>query len=343
MSRPGQTSRHRSERRHGQSGFTLIELMIAMVILGIVISAAFAVALSIMNSYREHRRAVSVERSARGAMNVLSDAVRNASPGVSDANIIDLVGCSTVGAVAVTNSSTEPDRLRVVSGYGGVVTSLRDVFDQNSATLTVTDGSQLSEGDHLLVTDFVTGAHLVRITGITEGSDDWQLDLSATPTSACSPAPAAFSYPVLTTVIRAKVAEYYVDDTGTVPVLMRDPDGTGSLPAEAIAEGVEDLQVAIGVDENGDNVISENGTGGNDDEWVYNHPGDTGPALLVTAQPYRALRLTVTARTTDEITNVAQSIRPPAEDRDAASAADVYRRRSLSTTVEIRNFSGSPL
>ena len=39
----------------------------------------------------------------------------------------------------------------------------------------------------------------------------------------------------------------------------------------------------------------------------------------------------------------ATSIRPTAEDHEGATQPDVYRRRSLSTRVEIRNLSGSPL
>src|SRR5688572_13765438 len=69
-------------RRGAQAGMTLIELMIAMVILGIVVATAFQIAFTIMNSYKDHRRAMAVERSARGAISVLSDAVRNTSPGV---------------------------------------------------------------------------------------------------------------------------------------------------------------------------------------------------------------------------------------------------------------------
>jgi hypothetical protein len=58
--------------------------------------------------------------------------------------------------------------------------------------------------------------------------------------------------------------------------------------------------------------------------------------------PFRAIRLTVIARSTDDTSNVATSLRPGAEDRAAATVADVARRRSLSTIVELRNLEGSP-
>ena len=123
---------------------------------------------------------------------------------------------------------------------------------------------------------------------------------------------------------------------------MLDPDGPGAAEPEAVAEGIEDLQIALGIDNNpNDGDLHEDTSAGDIDEWVYNHPSDSA-AAAVTAAPYRAIRITVTARSIDETSNVPISVRPPAEDRDAASQADVYRRRSLSTTVELRNLAGSP-
>lgn len=335
MSAPRQTD-------GGESGLTLIELMIAMVILGIVVSAAMNVAYTIMNSYRDHRKAMAVERSARGAMTVLADAIRNASPGVENAQITDLVGCSTLTGIDVINRTDGPDTLQIVYASGGFVTSIRAVFDQNSTEMVVLDGSGLKAGDQIMVTDFDNRGHLMAITDVTDNGGDYTLSLASAPTSMCSPAPAAFSYPVLSTVIRAQVAEFAIDDSGDVPVLTMDRDGAGAADPEPVAEGIEDLQFAIGIDENGDGEVSADQPSGVD-EWFYNHEDDANPALAITARPYRALRITVVARSIDETTARATSIRPKAEDHDGATQPDVFRRRSLSTRVEIRNLQGSPL
>jgi len=326
----------------GQAGMTLIELMIAMVILGIVVAAAFNVAYTIMNGYRDHRRAMAVERSARGAMTVLADAIRNASPGVENAQITDLVGCSTLTGINVVNQTAEPDSLQIVYGSGAVITSIREVFDQDSTEMTVLDGSGLKAGDQVLITDFDNRGHIMAVTDVTDNGGDFTLALASSPGSMCSPSPPDFSYPVLSTVIKAQVAEFSIDDSGDVPVLMMDRDGAGAEDPEPVAEGIEDLQIAIGVDENGDGEVSEDAPDGVD-EWFYNHVDDIDPALAITARPYRALRITVVARSTDETTAKPTSIRPKAEDHDAASQPDVYRRRSLSTRIEIRNLLGSPL
>lgn len=326
----------------GESGLTLIELMIAMVILGIVVSAAMNVAYTIMNSYRDHGKAMAVERSARGAMTVLADAIRNASPGVENAQITDLVGCSTLTGIDVGNRTDGPDSLQIVYASGGFITSIRSVFDQDSTEMVVLDGSGLEAGDQILLTDFADRGHLMAITGVTDNGGDYTLSLASPPASMCSPSPSDFSYPVLSSVIRAQVAEFAIDDSGDVPVLTMDRDGAGAAEPEPVAEGIEDLQIAIGVDENGDGEVSADQPDGVD-EWFYNHQDDVDPAQAITARPYRALRITVVARSIDETTARTTSIRPKAEDHAGATQPDVFRRRSLSTRVEIRNLQGSPL
>ena len=122
------------------------------------------------------------------------------------------------------------------------------------------------------------------------------------------------------------------------PVLMLDPDDAGAAPPEPLAEGIEDLQVAVGVDVNSDGNLFENGTTG--DEWFGNAAGDAAPPLP-TVQRWRAIRVTLVARTIKETGNEPVSSRPAAEDRGAGTA-DKYRRRVLSTVVDVRNFEASP-
>lgn len=330
----------------GQRGMTVIELMIAVVILAIVVAAAFSVSYSIMNSYREHRRAIGVERSARGAMQVLVDAVRNSSPGVPNAQIVDLIGCELATAwkgIRVDNDSDGPDAIDLVYSKGGLITTLRVAFTDTSNVMVVENAEQFRPGDQILVTDFVTG-HLMTIQSINQAGPDWNLTLlNGAPQAMCPAPPAAFTYFPRATVLRVQKARFFV--SATAPVLMMDPDGTPGplpLPEEAVAEGVEDLQIAIGVDLDGNGGIGvEGGAAGNDDEWVYNHPDDSDPPPIDTL-PYRAIRLTVIARTADDTSNVATSLRPAAEDRAAATTPDVSRRRTLSTIVELRNLEGSP-
>jgi type II secretory pathway pseudopilin PulG len=321
---------------------TVMELMVAVMILAIVVSAAFGVAFSIMNSYREHRRAMGVERSARGAMSVLVEALRSSSPGMRNGQITDLVGCEAdLDSIRIENHADAPDAIDVIYASGGIVTSLRAGFDQSSTDLAVEDALLLQPQDQVLVTDFEK-AHLLTIESVTQAGSDWILTVKGgAPETLCPPLP-PFSYLPRSTVMRAQRARFTVDTT-QMPVLYMDPDGPGdAFDRQAVAEGIEDLQVAIGVDVNGSGAIEEEvGLAGNDDDWVHNHPDDTElPALAVS--PYRAVRLTVIGRSVDDTGQAVASVRPEAEDRAAAAVGDVFRRRSLSTTVELRNLEGSP-
>ena len=68
-----------------------------------------------------------------------------------------LVSCTTAWkGVHVDNSSVGPDGLSVIYGSGGVITSLREAFTQDSADMVVEDGSGFRAGDQVLVTDFDT-------------------------------------------------------------------------------------------------------------------------------------------------------------------------------------------
>lgn len=328
--------------RDGQRGVTLIELMVALVITSIAIAAAFGVAYSMVNGHRDHQRAMAVEQAARGSLDIISDALRSASPGVLTGKIEDLAGCSgEKNSIAIINnvSGLGPDALGVVHASGGVLTWMTSTFDCSGGTcpgaMQVADGSELSKGDFLIVTTFDQG-YLLGVSGVSGNT--------LTVTNACSPA-VPVSFPPGSLVIRARVSVFVVDTTTFgIPMLMMDPDGGGPRPPEPVAEGIEDLQVAIAYDTDGDDVIGpELGAAPGDDEWYHNVPGEMAPPPLHSApRPWRAIRVTVIARSVRESSGVDDSMRPRAEDHLGATVGDGYKRRALSTTVELRNLQGSP-
>jgi prepilin-type N-terminal cleavage/methylation domain-containing protein len=328
-----------ANRDHHQAGLTLVELMIALLILSIAVAAAFSIGFTMLAGYRDSRRAVAVERSARGAIGFISKAVRAASPGVPTGSITDLGGCNTFSGLRVTNHDDAPDELEVIYASGAVVTSLRATFDDSSSSLTVLDGSAFSAGDYALVLTPGGDGHLVPVVSVSPSGSEYVIDIGGSASSLCGGV-APFTYAPPSMVLRARLAHFFVDDTGS-PMLMMDPDGDGPADPEPVAEGIEDLQIAVGVDTDSDDTVTEVGAAAGDDEWFYNVAGDLDPPDVATT-PWRALRLTVTARAVSETSAVADSLRPAAEDRPAASVADVFRRRTLSTTVEIRNLKGSP-
>jgi prepilin-type N-terminal cleavage/methylation domain-containing protein len=324
-----------------QSGLTLVELMIAMTILSIAIAAAFSIGYSMINGYRESRKVVAVERSARGALSFISAAVRSASAGVETGDITDVVGCNTWKGIEVVNEVDAPDEVRVVYASGAVVTTLRTAISETTTSLIVADGSEFSAGDRVLVIEPGVKGHLMGVAAVTDNGDGtWRLGLTGTATTVCPSTP-VFTYAANSLVLRAKLAHFFIDESGSLPMLMMDSDGVGATLPEPIAEGIEDLQIAVAVDADSDDTTTEVGAAADDDEWFYNFDGDADPPSVI-ATPWRAVRITVSARSMAETPGLADSVRPAVEDRVSGATGDRFRRRSLSTTVEIRNLRGSP-
>jgi prepilin-type N-terminal cleavage/methylation domain-containing protein len=322
-----------------QAGFTLIELMIAILISSIAIAAGLGIAFSIMNNYHDHAGTLRVDSKARIVLDMIASSVRSSSPGLVTGRIWNPCTGTEVDTIVHTNSVTGPDRLDLIHAAGGAVASLTSAQDISSSTLTVDDNSMFEKDlwTPAVVVDAITSkGHLVDIQAAT-GDPSTSLDVR--PPGDCTVAGAGDpNYSAASFVIRAVKVSYFIDEaTYSVPYLMIDPDGDGAEVAQPVAEGIEDLQVAFGVDldDSGQLVDAANST----DEWFRNDPADAATPAL-TGGLWRAARITIVSRSTVELTDQPLSTRPQVEDRAAASTADPFKRRALSTTIELRNLGG---
>jgi hypothetical protein len=326
--------------------------MVSLVLFSVAIAGVLSVAVTMSGAFRDQRAIVATESSARSPMDYLTDVLRNASPGVQSGLITDWsatgAACTTPAALRVTNNNPGPlpaagtDSVEVIYAAGGVVTSSRASW--SSGSLTVMDGTGFAVGDYIVVTDTNTG-QLAQISSVSGATSPATL---GTNPLACTTNMPGGGYPSGSIVIRAMHAKFFVDNTtvDNIPNLMMglEPNSAAPPAAEPVSDGIEDLQVALGIDWNPtDNAISENGAGPDDDEWLYNVTGDTAQPVLL--GPIRSLRLTMIARAVNAnvgVTNANTYFRPKAEDHAASGAGDPYRRRVLQSTIEIRNLGGSP-
>lgn len=331
-------SQLRHPRRRAQRGFTLIEMMVALVLFAVITVGMMSVAVTMTNGYRDQEVTIATETSTRAALEFMSQGLRGASPGVSDPyKVKDITNCPAVNNAFKVDSNqlvvglpSKPDAFTVVMPAGQVITSSTSILTPLSGTLDVSNASEISVGDQLLVTDHVDGS-IVRVTAKTVN----QLTLAP---FGC----ATVTYPVGSTVIRVVRARFSIGFLAgdNVPMLFMDPDAEGPAPADPIAEGIEDMQIAVGIDDNLNNIIDpENNPSAAGDEWHGNNSGD----ILFTLQPnVRAVRLTLVARTAKQATGVNAYVLPAIEDRPANAATDNFRRRILSSVLEVRNLGGSP-
>ncbi|MCE9574273.1 MAG: PilW family protein [Deltaproteobacteria bacterium] len=328
-----------SRARRGQAGFTLIELMVGVVLTALVVGLAMQIGIPITGAFRSMREAQTAERGARAGMEVLADAVRSASSSVTTGDLRDASHCTTAAGIAIENHGDAPDALTVLYASGGVLTSLRSVFLGSSTSFDVLESAGLVAGDMVIISNGDVG-RMVTIRALSAATGPATATTDA-PTTACPNVlfPTA-GFAVGSLVLRGKVARFYVANASDgTPFLWMDPDGNGPAAAQPLAEGVEDMQVAVGIDLDGDGVLREDGTA--TDEWFYNNPGDPAPPDPTTTR-WTTVRISLFARTyTDLASNPPESARAAGEDR-AAGAMDVYRRRVLTTTVDIRNLEQNP-
>jgi prepilin-type N-terminal cleavage/methylation domain-containing protein len=324
--------------KRAQGGFTMIEMMIAVVLVTIVIGFALQVGLTFVNAARSAREAQGAERGARASIEYLSDVVRAASTAAPAADLRDATNCTPVNAIGVENHADGPDKLTVVYGSGGVLTSLRTVFDGNSTSFDVLEASGLSVGDSVIISDGTMG-RLVPVKSMSGATGQATIGTSSVSSSCSTLSMPQGGFGVGSLVVRGKVARFYVANANDgTPMLWMDPDADGPAQAEPLAEGVEDMQIAVGVDLNGDGVLTDNGS--TTDEWFYNAPGDPAPPDP-TVTPWSAIRISLVARTFTDKGTTTQSTRPALEDHPAGTA-DIYRRRVLASVIEIRNLEVNP-
>jgi prepilin-type N-terminal cleavage/methylation domain-containing protein len=342
--------RRRAARRRG---FTLVELMVSLVLFSVAIAGVLSVAVTIAQGFREQRAAVATEGQVRAPMDFLGDAIRQTGPAVQTAaracapgpcvvadygtnafiQDVNNAACD-IGTIVVTNSTTAADTLDVLYASGAAVTSTRAAFGPGTTALDITDASQLSAGDTILITDLTQGS-TVTIASIAGNT----LTLNAQGCGAIK-WPAGGQYNAGATIVRVLRARFTVvpntpgvTPADGVPVLMFDPDGpNGPAQAEPLAEGVEDMQVALGVDVNGVGVIDPL------TEWAFDK---TGHGAL--AGPILAVKIVLVGRAiTTASGTLGAFTRPAAFDHPAGAAQDTFRRRVLESTIELRNMGGSP-
>lgn len=137
------------------------------------------------------------------------------------------------------------------------------------------------------------------------------------------------------TLILLQQVTYTIDlSDPTLPVLRRNfNNGAGAQP---LANYIEDMQVSFGYDRDNDGVITDIGVTTNDDEWVFNVPGES--TAMETPTSLRAIRIILVGRTRSQDPTFQGSL-PAVLDR-VEGGIDGYRRKIRGSKAQIRNLRG---
>ncbi len=303
-------------RRH-RSGYTLVELLVALAVLGILTAQLFVVFSSQKRAYVNNERVLDVQEDARLVMDLLTTEVRMAGYMVPQRSGVSSRdgGSSAADALCVSDPSVldeddvrgEDDRYdrasvaAIASGGGAVTLSSIAELDVDAAD----DANDFDEDAGIILADS-SHSHCARITDINEVTGEIEFT------------PAIPSYGTWT-----------LGQIRAVPAIVYELDGSGiglNRNSLLLSGEVEDLQVEYGVDVNDDEVVDTSSTS----EWPLDDLDG------VDAADVRSVRLTVTTRTTQADVEYDGPGRAGAANR-SAGAADSFRRRRFVASVLPRN------
>ncbi len=257
--------RRRSLAVQEPRGFTLVEIMMAIVVTGIIVGAGFGVLIASEKATRTSGQVVDAQQSVRLAMELLSRDVKLAGygwqVGTQVGNCVTPTG-TPVPIVPLDQTpagpDTGPDQVRMVVPMTNTqVAGGAAPWTLSATTLPAFNTLQLQPGAvaamqqaGLLTTSntiSINGGYTAQVTGLS-GANGLMLATAA---------PIHITFPANAQVYLLQCIQYSVSanpvQCGSVglPCLMRGPVGPGGLVNNqvAIADGIEDLQLAYACDQ----------------------------------------------------------------------------------------------
>jgi type IV pilus assembly protein PilW len=326
--------------RSHEQGFTLMELIIAIFLGMLVLSAGYTVFQGSNRATREQNQDNRMQDNARMAMDVLARNFRRAGFMVNFLSYppgqqINLVSSKLVALNNIATSNGA-DGVTILSAPSTSIGLLQRSAPRGSSTLVFTEVTGIAVGDVIGIGLTYTGV----VAGVNAGSKTLTLNTTV-PTGATN-----MAYPGVKledgvtdsgqepAPLRLVNAVNYTINWGTAagpncgsathPVLQHIV--ANSMTCEPIAEDIEFLQIAYGVDRNNNRIIEAG-------EWT-NAPTSNEIDRIKLA------RITIVARTPQPdplLVNVPQTI-PAIEDRPQQdNVRDGYRRFILTRIVKTRN------
>jgi type IV pilus assembly protein PilW len=313
------TDRHAKER-----GFTLLELLMAIFLSMGVLAAGYTVFQGSSRATTQQNLDNRMQDNARVAMDVLARNIRRAGFLVNfpsyNQNILSgqIEGQSI--KIIPNNSNAVPDQISVVGGTLTSVGTLAQSVPRGATSLILSTASTITVGD-IIGLGYTFSGRVTNVAGNTVTLDN------AVPTGATNmayPGDDMAGVQEAARVRRLTTTLYRIDAATDPlhPVLQQTTQNT----TEPVAEDIEDLQIAYGVDRNNNRIIEDN-------EWTWAPPNNEINLI-------RLVRITIVARSAQPdpaLIGRAQTI-PAIEDRPAQNnVLDGFRRYILTRMVKARN------
>ncbi len=327
---------------HNNRGYTLAEVMIALVISMILIAASSATYIAQNRSYVAQESVSEVNTQSKIAHDIVANGIRTAGFGTASDMDMDPVNTYT-DMINVIDNTASPDAITVIGGFrfigtiwpsgGGPSIACPATVPMGDTQIYIDyDGI---EGPNMTDKRFlsVDGVSFIQVANCAIGGNgncgnNITIDRSM-----------SHNFPVLDTtgdglcdtgrpVYLVEDVTFCVDGNSDLRKISRNANVgacTGLITSdnEVIAENIEDLQLAYGVDADGDGVL--------DGGAYVNNVAD--PSTI------KSIRVNILARTSRADQDYTGLGNPPAviENRNHPATNDDFRRRWWQTVVTMRN------
>jgi prepilin-type N-terminal cleavage/methylation domain-containing protein len=245
------------------SGFTLIEIIVALVILGIATTAIYTTFMSQNKAYVVQNTVAEMQQNLRGGMQFLEMDARNAGYGLPPSAALTLpsllLGGGTISMVSGLGISDGGamgfDNLYIIY-LSEISTKLSDSMPSVSAEIKVVDPTGFQVGMIAIIFDS-TCASVFQVTEI-QSSNHIQHNPEGMFGMENKDFCKAFGEEATVSLIN--YSGYYVDTTTDPahPKLMRNVPGDNVMLSEIVADEIEDLQIRLvlqdGTERNGDGI-----------------------------------------------------------------------------------------
>jgi len=311
-------------------GFSLIELMVTSLIMGVILTYLFESFSTYHRTGEVVAQVTESQQNSRAIAGLIEHDIRHAGMmvpggaafcGVDSTTAPDTIYLSDADAIDPTTSMSN-DLGSTFAGNN--VSNGGNTIDLDLSLETPDDFAYDTDGDGTADSDFQVGGGIIitdrgnpvrgtacgTVTGVDPASARIKVDL-VSPVLAAPPGP-----PVDLVAIPAH--EYRIVNL----TLMRNN--------MALAMGVEDLQAAYFFDDNDNNVIDAA-------EYRGDGVGANYVASALNAEDAREIRITFVTRTRNEDAKFPAGRFQSAENRAVVGAADGFRRRVHTSTIELRN------
>ncbi len=264
-----------------QKGFSLVEMMISMVLGILLLLATSVVYLSSQRSSSNRTQYASMEDNARSALEIMTRAIEHT--GYTSTNSVPLDDRFITKSVVAANCGGGKKNVLKTSLFGVVSNGVSGATDSIGVVYV---------GDSSFNRD-CTGKQL----------------------------PTACQVGGVGTVDASKIYNYFSVATNTAGVPVLNCAGSNNLTTVEVAEGVENLQVLYGVDNNQDNRVDQYVNADKVSSW--NHVISVQLAVLI-----RSLR---------KVKNKAEVKKYKLLDNQIITTNDRYQRAVFTSTVRLRN------